>query len=242
MWAGGPPKPMQPIRPHSRSTVARLAPSPGTASRPPGRRPGRMSASSAAWSAGMSLTNSGGASVCESAATILTSVKAMVRSTGSAASLSRTAAVARASAPGGAPAWWPITRYRSSSTSVAPTWYLCRTLAASISRRSSSSGRPAPASESAGHPTSTNARPCTEKVLIAKCWPWLVKGIAWPGRKPPIRTRSGTDLVRMSITRGRSISRRTPACASRYALTMAPVPGSRTASSAISVACTCSSE
>ena len=35
MCAGGPPKPMQPIRPHSRTTVARLAwfcPSPGTAS------------------------------------------------------------------------------------------------------------------------------------------------------------------------------------------------------------------
>ena len=42
MCAGGPPKPMQPIRPHSRSTVGRLAwsrgaASPGTASPRPGR-------------------------------------------------------------------------------------------------------------------------------------------------------------------------------------------------------------
>ena len=44
MCAGGPPKPMQPIRPHSRSTVARLTPgaaSPGTAILRPGRRRGR---------------------------------------------------------------------------------------------------------------------------------------------------------------------------------------------------------
>ena len=122
----------------------------------------------------------------------------MVRSTGPAASLSRTAAVARASAAGGAPAWWPTTRCRSLSTSVPRTWYLCRTLAAFISRRKSSSGRPAPASESAGHPISTNALSRTEKVLIAKCCPWLVKGTGWSGPEAadtdPQRGGPGQDV------------------------------------------------
>ncbi len=72
--------------------------------------------------AGMAPAYSGGASVCESAATIVTSARLMARSAGSAASLSRTAAAARASGPAGAPAWWPTTRCRSLSTSPGPAW------------------------------------------------------------------------------------------------------------------------
>ncbi len=113
-----------------------------------------------------------------------------------------------------------------------------------MSRRSRSSGLPSPVTAAVGHPISRKALPWTEKPRSYRCSPQLRNGTGSPAPQPPKRTASGSAkcAARMRITSGRSISTATPACSRKYSFTIAPVAGSLTPLSAISVACTCSSE